>query len=180
MTCDYRIYKHNPPHLFKPNATYMITAATYKRQKLFIDDSSMGLLLESLFHYFKKYDWHIKSYVILPNHYHVIALASNPGYELSGIIRNMHSYTANQINKIDSISGRRVWWNYWDTCITHRKSCFARINYIHHNPVTHGYVADPSEWLFSSFRSFHEHNYEEAVRIEKEYPFNRVNVKDDF
>jgi putative transposase len=166
--------------MFEPGATCMITAAAYKRQRLFNSDEALKLVSESLFYYAEKYSWKIKAYVIVPNHYHILVVASSPGHNLTKIIQNLNSYTANEINEMDSLSGRRVWLNYWDTCITHKTSYYARINYIHYNPTKHGYVDDPLKWEFSSLRYFHEYNSKEAVRIEKEYPFARVNVMDDF
>jgi putative transposase len=166
--------------MFKPGATYMLTVATYKRKKLFYSDETLELVSKSLFYYAEKYSWKVKAYVVVPNHYHILVVASSPGHNLSKVIQNLHSYAANKTNEMGSLSGRHVWWNYWDTCITHKVSYYARINYIHYNPTKHGYVDDPLKWEFGSLRYFHEYNPKKARRIEKEYPFARVNVMDDF
>jgi len=176
----YIIYKHNPPHLFLSNATYIITASTYKRKRFFLTEDLRSLLLSSILHYFSKYSWCIKAYAILANHYHLLALASENNTSLSIIINNIHRYTAHKINEINSTPGMKVWWNYWDTCLTYENSYYARLNYIHFNPVKHGYVDDPTKWKFSSYNEFCELDYPEAKKVEKEFPFDRVKVFDEF
>jgi putative transposase len=55
--------------------------------------------------------------------------------------------------------------------IHNERHCLATINYIHNNPVKHGYVDDANAWAWSSF-----HNYSETqgkhwlTQTWKEYP----------
>jgi len=45
------------------------------------------------------------------------------------------------------------------------------MNYIHHNPVKHGYVKKWTDWPYSSAAKFLETvGYDEALRIWYEYP----------
>jgi putative transposase len=51
---------------------------------------------------------------------------------------------------------------------------WATINYIHHNPVHHGYVRRWQEWPFSSGGSFiKQFGHERAREIWKEYPIDK-------
>jgi hypothetical protein len=73
----------------------------------------------------------------------------------------------------------RIWYNYRDTCIIYENSYFARINYIWFNAVKHKYVKEASEWKFGSF--YHRMKEgDEVKRIIEQYPWDRINVKDDF
>jgi len=119
MNKEFKVYKHNPPHLFVADATYMVTAATYRKEKFFKTEEFLELLLSTIFYYFKKYEWLIKAYVVLPNHYHILGVASNRDVSLPNIIKSIHKYTARRINEFDKVSNRKVWWNYWDSCITY-------------------------------------------------------------
>jgi putative transposase len=48
---------------------------------------------------------------------------------------------------------------------------FATLNYIHNNPVKHGYVQKWQDWPFSSAREYLEKvGFEMASTIWKEYP----------
>ena len=48
---------------------------------------------------------------------------------------------------------------------------WATVNYIHHNPVKHGYVARWDEWPFSSATGYLKNlGREEAARIWNDFP----------
>ena len=48
------------------------------------------------------------------------------------------------------MQGRKIWQNYWDYCVRLEKDFWKHFNYIHHNPVKHGYVQKMEEYEFSS------------------------------
>jgi putative transposase len=180
VEADYRIYRHNPPHLFLPDAIYMVTAATYEKKRLFGTPELLCLLRDAILKDFVRRGWQMRAYVVLPNHYHLLAVAPDEDAALPEVVRSIHSYAAHRVARAGQTLGSRVWWNYWDSCITHERSYFARINYIHFNPVKHGYVDDPAKWEYSSFREMCESDPSEAERLKTDYPFDRVEVDDDF
>lgn len=70
--------------------------------------------------------------------------------------------------------------NYWDTCLTYKKSYYARIHYVWFNPVKHGYVDKSEKWEFGSY--FFRMNEDKGVvkEIIKNYPIDKIKVRDDF
>jgi putative transposase len=178
----YKIYSHNPPHLFIPNAKYLITASTYLKRHYFKDDPAKEIVLNSIIKGFSDLDWKIDDLVILDNHYHLMVQASEEASNLSKIVQNIHKFTALRLKKynpsLENVG--KIWFNYWDTCITYEKSYFARINYIWFNPVKHGYVDDALKWRFGSYYSRMKQNEIFAKEIKRKYPFDRINVMDDF
>ncbi len=46
--------------------------------------------------------------------------------------------------------GRKVWFNAVETGMKSDAHYWASVNYIHHNPVKHGYVQKWLDWTFSS------------------------------
>jgi putative transposase len=52
--------------------------------------------------------------------------------------------------------GERMVWQrrYWEHVIRDEADLRHHVEYIHYNPVKHGYVARPIDWQFSSFRRF--------------------------
>ena len=54
----------------------------------------------------------------------------------------------------DARPGRQVWWSYWDRCLWTEGDFWSRINYIHRNPVKHGYAETPEQWAHSSWSKF--------------------------
>jgi putative transposase len=97
---------------------------------------------------------------------------------LPSIIRDIHKFTALWINKHDGMPGRKIWFNYWDKCITFEKSYFARLNYLWYNPIKHDICKNAEDYLFGSFRSryFEEQDYIENLK--SEYPWENVKEYD--
>jgi len=175
----YKTYQHNPPHLFRRNAKYFITASTYKRIHFFNSNQSKKILLDSILKTFSKFNWVIEDWVILDNHYHLMVDVKDNPNELSKIIRNIHRYTAIQIKKINlqAEQSEKIWYNYWDTCITFEKSYFARINYIWNNPVKHGYTKNSEDWEFGSYYSRFRKEPDYINEIVGKYPFDKLDLE---
>ena len=176
----YKVYPHNPPHLFKPCAIYMITGATLYKRPLIDSESKKIYFCKILFQRIKKFSWSLEAWAVLPNHYHFIAQAPENAYNLRQFMQGLHSLAARFINHVDGIGGRRVWYNYWDSCITYEKSYLARLHYVHCNPVKHGIVTAPAEYPFCSYQWFVEHTDPEFQNIVFSQPCDKISVMDDF
>ena len=210
----FKYYRHNPPHLFRDGAMYMVTAGTYQRQTVINKDERKMFWYDTLKYLLDRECWRLYAWVVLDNHYHVLigedavrlgkdaksgdlalrrgeecndsshcvstSATSVPVTRLSSIISSLHKFTSRQWNIQDKVKGRKVWWNYWDTCITNEGSCYSRINYIHWNPVKHGYTSLPEQFVFSSYNAFFEMDKYSLKEFEERYPFDRVSIMDDF
>lgn len=51
---------------------------------------------------------------------------------------------------------------YWEHMLRDERDFERHVEYIHYNPVKHGYVASPLEWPHSSFRRYVEAGLYEA------------------
>ena len=133
----YKEYQHNPPHLFRSGAKYIITGATYEKKHWLKSDEAKERLLKSIKKGFDQYGWTLEDWVILDNHYHLMGDAPDDATTLSLLIKDIHRFIALWIKKNvpESKDAEIVMYNYWDTCITYEKSYFARLNYIWYNPV---------------------------------------------
>lgn len=177
----FKIYQNNPPHLFRPKGKYFITGSTYRRKCHLVSEETKNATLEYLFKSFNNFGWSIEDWVLLDNHYHILVEAPEQADTLSKAINHFHKFSALWIKKYQGIQndGHKIWYNYYDTCITYERSYFARINYIWFNPVKHGYVLDPEDWKFGSyyFRSRNKESVEENIM---NFPWDKVKVEDDF
>ena len=70
---------------------------------------------------------------------------------MASFLGQLHGGISRQLNLRDGVLGRQVWHNYWDTCIRTEADLWTRFNYVHHNPVKHGYAERPDQWPFSSY-----------------------------
>ena len=178
----FKIAAHNPAHLFRAGAVYIITGATYQKLPHLQTDLRKSQWLSA----FKKaaaiYSWEIIAWVVLSNHYHVIVRAPQiSAANLPKFIASYHKFTARQWNDEGGKSGRKVWWNYWDTCIRTDKDYLARLNYVSWNPVKHRIVSNPEDYEFSSYRELLATQGEVIRSIETAHPYTAVeDVPDDF
>jgi len=81
---------------------------------------------------------------------------------------------------MDQTPGRRVWFQYWDTCLTYEDSYHARLNYVHNNPVMHGLVTVAAQYAFCSASWFKENAEPLFQKRVTATPYDRVHVRDDF
>ena len=176
----YKPHIHTPPHLFRANAIYMITGSTYKQKYLLTQNAKKQNFCDVLFARANQFEWLLMSWAIMDNHYHFIAQAPEKVETLSKFIQAVHSLNAIFVNKSDGIIGRKVWYNYWDTCITNETSYLARLRYVNENPVKHGIVASPEDYLFCSYRWVNESFDADFLMRIFSQPIDRIKIKDDF
>jgi putative transposase len=145
-------YRHAPAHLFLTGYRYFVSAGTLGRRPYFDTDSKKELLFDTICEMLEHDGGRHDGWVILSNHYHMLVELEN-AFLLPQLIRRIHSKSAVLLNKLSRRPGRRIWYQYWDECIRDEKSFYAKLNYIHWNPVKHGYVDSPEEYRFSSYGS---------------------------
>jgi putative transposase len=80
------------------------------------------------------------AWVILDNHTHIL-VKSHAGPELNHFVGRWHGRTSFDLNRLDNARGRQIWHSFWDTCIRTEADYWNRFNYIHYNPIKHGYVS---------------------------------------
>src|SRR4051794_3785589 len=99
----------------------------------------------------------VYGWVILPNHYHILVGIESLDH-VSSASRHLHGATSREWNLADGHTGtRQVWYKYTDRAIRIEAHFYQSLNYIHINPIKHGWVTDPYEWPWSSI-----HNYAAA------------------
>lgn len=148
--------QHNPPHLFRPNATYMLTASTYRKENLIHTPERKIQWQKAFLKAADIYGWRVIAWVVLHNHYHVMIESSESPLSLTKLVTSYHKFTSRLWNTADKTPGRQVWWNYWDTCIRSEKDYHNRLGYIFWNPVKHGRVEKLDDYPYSSYQDFLE------------------------
>jgi len=141
---------HHPPHIHLDNTWYIITASTVGHAHFLSSEAAKRLVRDTLEGLIVEFGITLRAWVVLNDHYHLL-LKTRVGKDLSRFFIRLHGSTSRQINLWDEAAGRQVWHNYWDTCIRTEYDLWTRFNYIHHNPVKHGYVQRPEDWPFSSY-----------------------------
>ena len=74
--------------------------------------------------------------------------------KLDRFISSFHKFTASQWNRSENKPGRKVWYNYWDTCIRSEEDYLARLKYVFWNPVKHGLAQNPEDYRYSNYAEY--------------------------
>lgn len=83
----------------------------------------------------------------------------------------MHGRLSHAWNGEENSRGRQVWCGAAERYMRNDAHFWATINYVHHNPVHHGYVERWQDWPFSSAREYlEEMGKERAAELWREYP----------
>lgn len=122
----------------------------------------------------------VQAWAVMINHYHLIAFNAAAPETLRKAIAKVHGVSARALNRADGSPGRRVWFQSWESKLDYHESYFARLHYVHENPVHHGVVATSSEYDWCS-ASWLEQNADPAYRkMLYTFKIDRLNVFDDF
>ncbi len=155
-------------------AVYFTTATVVGWSDIFTREIYKTILLDSIRHCQLNQGLKIHAWVLMTNHLHTIC-SCHEGKDLGLIWRNIKSFTAMKI--IDAIiknpkesrkehllhtfseagksSSSNFKYKFWEhenhpVLLDTTEMYNQRLNYLHWNPVTAGFVAEPLHWVYSS------------------------------
>jgi len=147
---------HAPPHPFRGTGGYLITAANFEHRAIMSSPDSRTEFESRLLNSIKEITEDLIAWVVLPNHYHLLIVVQSLN-AASSALKHLHGTTSREWNIEDNLTGkRRVWYKFADTYIRNDAHLRVAFNYIHYNPVKHGYVSDPYDWPWSSLQMYYE------------------------
>jgi putative transposase len=144
-----------------PAATYFFTLVTYQRQHLFHHPDCIQALRQAFFKVKQNHPFTIDAIVVLPDHLHCIWTLPPEDHNFSMRWRLIKSeFTRScpvQFRRTPSITRQRkreqaVWQRrFWEHQLRDEDDFVRHCDYIHYNPVSHGLVKAPRDWIYSSF-----------------------------
>ena len=141
---------HQPPHPFRETGCYLITAANFEHANIMAMPDRRTVFQEILLKGFQEINAEIIGWVILTNHYHILANIESLDL-VSSLLKQIHGSTSHEWNKQDGLTGKRkVWYRFADRKMRNERHLNQTLNYIHYNPVKHGLVKDVYDWPWSS------------------------------
>jgi putative transposase len=173
-------WPHAPLHRLGEPGAYFITAGTYKKEHFFRAHERLDRLQTLLFTLATSYGFPLQAWAIFSNHYHFIANADRDASSMKAMIAELHSVSAREINRMDTRTGRRVWYQFWDKHLTFERSYLARLNYVHQNPVHHRLVADATNYHWCSASWFESQVSRAFAESVKRFRADRLKVVDDY
>lgn len=162
---------HSPPHQVRVSDLYHVTAANYEHQPVIgANPERMAAFERDLVRTMEAHTVQTLAWCVLPNHYHALVQTSDIRC-VTRVLGKLHGRTSHCWNGEDNSRGRQCWCRCSDRSIRSERHRWATLNYIHHNPVHHGYVLRWQDWPYSSaIRFIEEVGREKAERIWRAYP----------
>jgi putative transposase len=160
-----------------------VTAATYEKRHHFNGATRLRVLHRGLLTVTEQFGWRLEAWAVFSNHYHFVAHSPSnqrDASRLSVMLGMLHVKTAGWVNKLDKKPGRQVWFNFWETRLTHQRSYLARLNYVHQNAVKHGLVPVASQYPWCSAAWFERTASAAVVKSIYRFKTDRISVEDDF
>ena len=146
-----------------PGGTYFFTLVTDRRRDLFTRQIARILLGDCFRKCQERWPFHINAIVLLPDHLHAIWTLPPGDADYS----TRWSWLKKEFTKrwiaggqAETVvspgrqrEGRRGVWQprFWEHAIDDDDDFERHFDYLHYNPVKHGYVRCPHEWPHSSF-----------------------------
>jgi len=176
-------WPHAPTHQLSGRGTYFVTASAYQKAHHFRGAKRLRVLHRGLLTVAEKFGWQLEAWAVFSNHYHFVAHSpTNAGdaSSLSDMLSMLHVKTAEWVNKLDSASGRQVWFNFRETKLTHQRSYLARLNYVHQNAVKHGLAPVACRYPWCSAAWFERTASAAMVKSIYRFDTDRISVADEF
>jgi putative transposase len=173
-------WPHAPVHRLSEHGIYFVTAGTLRKQHIFDTPAKRDLLERMLLCIAKKYVWQLEAWAVLANHYHFVARGAPDSLHLGDMLRELHSRSAIEVNRLDGTENRAVWFNFRDTRLTYQHAYLARLSYVHRNAVKHGLVPVANQYRWCSAAWFERTASAAQVKTIYRVKIDRVVVQDDF
>jgi putative transposase len=173
-------WPHAPVHRLADNAVYFVTAGTLHKRHFFDTPGKRDLLEWWLLSFAREYGWQLEAWAVFANHYHLVARGNPDAQNLGEFLHRLHGVSSHDLNELDGVTERKVWFNFRDTKLTHQHSYLARLNYVHQNAVKHKLVAVANQYPWCSAAWFERVASSAQVKTIYGFKTDRVKVEDDF
>ncbi len=145
---------HQPPHPFRDSGYYLLSAANFEHIPIITPLDRRTEFESRLLTAMSDIKAEVFAWVVLPNHYHIVVNVASLDL-VSATFKQLHGTTSHEWNLADHQTGkRRVWYRFNDRVLRDNAGFYRALNYVHYNPVKHGYTDDPYDWPWSSLSNY--------------------------
>jgi len=141
--------------------TYFFTVNLASRRESLLTDH-IEYLRQSVQKVHEAHPFEIIAWVVLPEHMHAIWALPPDDADFSMRWNQIKGGFSNRLPRTERISDSRarkrergIWQRrFWEHLIRNEDDLARHVDYLHYNPVKHGYVGKAVDWPFSSFHRF--------------------------
>ncbi len=149
---------------FTPGATYFFTVVTHQRRPLLQSEAAVEALRAAFRTVCASRPFSIDAMVVLPDHVHCLWTLPPDDADFATRWRLIKTWftkhgPVHQRGAKDAARAAKqeqaVWQHrYWEHRVRDEDDYARHVDYIHYNPVKHGWAKSASEWPYSSFRRY--------------------------
>ena len=141
---------------YVPDSIVFITSITKNRNPIFSNKQNREIFFSTIDNADTILSFELSAFVLLPDHFHLLIKTNDPQGNFSKIVKSIKgNFTANYKNFYNLNEQISLWQpKFWDHVIRNENDLKNHLDYIHWNPVKHGYVAEPDLWESSSFKKW--------------------------
>lgn len=147
---------------FIPGGTWFFTVNLLQRNNNDLLIREIGLLRETMKRVRARYPFQIDAWVVLPEHLHCVWTLPPGDADFSMRWRLIKSGFSRALPKTERRSnvrkaaGERGIWqrHYWEHFIRDDVDYERHVDYVHVNPLKHGYVKRVADWPYSTFHRY--------------------------
>jgi len=140
---------------YQAGGWYFFTVVTYGREKILTHPKGIERLREAFQQVMGKHPFSIDGIVVLPDHIHCLWRLPEDDADFSVRWRLIKRHYS--IGFDAAVTGRRekrIWQpRFWEHLIRDEEDWRRHMDYVHYNPVKHGYVNAAGDWPYSSFKN---------------------------
>lgn len=99
----------------------------------------------------------IDAMAVLPDHWHAVWTLPDTDADFAVRIRLIKARFTRHVGarNVERSAGRACWQpRYWEHAISDERDLAAHLDYVHINPVKHGYVSRPIDWPYSTIHRY--------------------------
>ncbi len=139
---------------------YFFTVNLLERYQNQLLIQKIDLLRDVVRHVRVQHPFHIDAWMVLPDHMHCIWTLPQGDADYAKRIRLIKTLFSKEIPKTERYpnmrlrKGERGIWQrrYWEHTIRDERDYATHMDYLHYNPVKHGYIEKVMDWPYSTFR----------------------------
>jgi putative transposase len=144
--------------------TYLFTVVTFMRRPILCNTDSIEKIKTAFTQVMKKHPFNVDAMVLLPDHLHCLWTLPDNDQDFSTrwrLIKSQFTRACDGKSKLipsrsrSSKKEQAVWQRrFWEHLIRNEDDYVRHLEYIHYNPVKHGFVDAPAEWPHSTFHRY--------------------------
>ena len=141
--------------------TYFFTVVTHRRRRFLCEPENVSYLREAFRYVMVCHPFKIDAFVLLPDHLHCIWTLPEGDCDFSmrwRLVKSAFTRACGEacqgaVSVSRRMKGEQAVWQrrFWEHLVRDEADWRRHVDYIHYNPVKHGYVDRPGDWPWSSF-----------------------------